>query len=41
VGDEAELAEVVWVGLGTAVERMPTMFGPVKAHLALALGSGG
>jgi len=41
VGDEAELAEVVWVGLGTAVERMPTMFGPVKAHLAMALGSGG
>lgn len=37
VGDEDELAEVVWTDLGTALERMPTMFGPVREHLARTL----
>lgn len=38
VGDEAELAEVAWVSLETAIERMPSIFGPVREHLARTLG---
>jgi 8-oxo-dGTP diphosphatase len=37
VGDEDELAEVVWVDLATAVERMPDMFGPAREHLERTL----
>ena len=38
VGDEAELAEVRWVTLADADELLPGMFGPVREHLAAALG---
>jgi 8-oxo-dGTP diphosphatase len=37
VGDEDELAEVAWVSLDVALERMPTMFRPVRKHLQQAL----
>jgi 8-oxo-dGTP pyrophosphatase MutT (NUDIX family) len=37
VGDRAELAEVRWVSLAEAEQLMPTMYGPVLAHLALEL----
>jgi 8-oxo-dGTP pyrophosphatase MutT (NUDIX family) len=37
VGDEDELAEVKWVALGEAEELMPTMYGPVREHLAHVL----
>jgi 8-oxo-dGTP pyrophosphatase MutT (NUDIX family)/transcriptional regulator with XRE-family HTH domain len=38
VGDEAELAEVRWVGLTEADELLPGMFEPVREHLARELG---
>jgi 8-oxo-dGTP diphosphatase len=38
VGDEEELAEVQWVTLAEADELMPTMYGPVREHLARELG---
>jgi 8-oxo-dGTP pyrophosphatase MutT (NUDIX family) len=38
VNDEAELAEVRWVGLAEADELLPGMFGPVREHLARELG---
>jgi 8-oxo-dGTP diphosphatase len=38
VGDEEELAEVRWVTLTEADELLPGMFGPVREHLAAALG---
>jgi 8-oxo-dGTP diphosphatase len=37
VGDEAELAEVRWVGLAEADELLPGMFEPVRAHLVRVL----
>lgn len=37
VGDEDELAEVRWVGLGEAEELLPGMFAPVRSHLAREL----
>ena len=40
VGDEAELAEVRWVGLAEADELLPGMFGPVREHLAATIGAG-
>jgi 8-oxo-dGTP diphosphatase len=40
VGDEEELADVLWVSLAEADERMPGMFGPVREHLARELGEG-
>jgi 8-oxo-dGTP pyrophosphatase MutT (NUDIX family)/transcriptional regulator with XRE-family HTH domain len=40
VGDEAELAEVRWVGLPEAIELLPGMFEPVREHLARELGEG-
>ena len=33
VGDPAELSEVAWVDLLTAVELLPGMFEPVREHL--------
>ena len=38
VNDEAELAEVRWVGLAEADELLPGMFEPVREHLARELG---
>ena len=38
VGDEAELAEVRWLGLAEADQLLPGMFGPVREHLAAELG---
>jgi hypothetical protein len=38
VGDEAELAEVRWVGLVEVDELLPGMFEPVREHLARELG---
>lgn len=38
VGDEEELAEVRWLTLAEAEERMPGMFEPVHAHLVEVLG---
>lgn len=38
VGDAAELAEVGWCSLAEADERMPGMFGPVRAYLGAVLG---
>jgi 8-oxo-dGTP pyrophosphatase MutT (NUDIX family) len=38
VGDEAELAEVRWVGLAEADELLPGMYGPVRDYLARTLG---
>jgi 8-oxo-dGTP diphosphatase len=40
VGDEAELAEVRWVGLAEADELLPGMFGPVREYLAREIGGG-
>jgi 8-oxo-dGTP diphosphatase len=40
VGDEAELAEVRWVGLAEADELLPGMFGPVREYLAVTIGAG-
>jgi 8-oxo-dGTP diphosphatase len=37
-GDDAELAEVKWVHLGTAEELLVGMFGPVHEHLLSTLG---
>lgn len=37
VGDESELEEVRWVGLAEAEELMPTMYEPVRQHLARTL----
>jgi 8-oxo-dGTP pyrophosphatase MutT (NUDIX family) len=37
VGDESELLEVRWVGLAEAEELMPTMYEPVRQHLARTL----
>jgi len=37
IGDEDELAEVVWADLATALERMPTMYEPVRDHLRATL----
>ena len=38
VGDEEELAEVLWVNLPEADQLMPTMYEPVRAFLARELG---
>jgi 8-oxo-dGTP pyrophosphatase MutT (NUDIX family) len=38
VGDEAELAEVRWVGLAEADDLLPGMYGPVRDYLARTLG---
>lgn len=38
VGDDVELDDVRWVGLAAADELMPTMFEPVREHLARELG---
>lgn len=38
VGDEAELAEVRWVGLAEAVELLPGMYGPVREYLERQIG---
>ena len=38
VGDEAELAEVRWVGLAEADDLLPGMYGPVHDYLARTLG---
>ena len=38
VGDEAELAEVRWVGLAEADELLPGMFEPVREYLSRELG---
>ena len=38
VGDEAELAEVRWVGLAEAEELLTGMYEPVHEHLAHTLG---
>jgi excisionase family DNA binding protein len=38
VGDEAELAEVRWVGLAEAYELLPGMFVPVRDYLARTIG---
>ena len=40
VGDEAELAEVRWVGLAEADQLLPGIFEPVREHLARELGEG-
>lgn len=37
VGDESELEEVRWVGLTEAERLMPTLYGPVRDHLARTL----
>jgi hypothetical protein len=37
VGDEAELAEVVWVNLPTALARLKGLYEPVREHLAQVL----
>lgn len=39
-GDEAELAEVRWVGLPEAERLLTGMFGPVQEHLDRTLGNG-
>lgn len=41
VGDEEELADVRWIGLGEADELMPGMFEPVHAFLTEELGEAG
>ncbi len=38
VGDEAELAEVRWVGLAEADDLLPGMYGPVRDYLVRTLG---
>lgn len=38
VGDEAELAEVRWASLAEAEELLPSMFAPVREHLAVMVG---
>ena len=38
VGDEAELAEVRWVGLAQADDLLPGMYGPVRDYLVRTLG---
>jgi NADH pyrophosphatase NudC (nudix superfamily) len=35
--DEAELAEVRWLTLAEALDLMPDMFAPVRAHLERVL----
>jgi len=40
VGDEAELAEVRWIGLAEADELLPGMFEPVREYLSRELGRG-
>jgi 8-oxo-dGTP diphosphatase len=40
VGDEAELAEVRWVGLAEADQLLPGMFGPAREYLAREIGEG-
>jgi 8-oxo-dGTP pyrophosphatase MutT (NUDIX family)/transcriptional regulator with XRE-family HTH domain len=40
VGDEAELAEVRWVGQAEAVELLPGMYEPVREYLSRELASG-
>ena len=37
-GDEAELAEVRWIGLAEAERLLPNMFEPVREHLARTIG---
>jgi len=38
IGDEDELAEVRWVSLPDAEEKLTGMFEPVHGHLAATLG---
>ena len=40
VGDEAELAQVRWVGLAEADELLPGMYEPVREYLAATIGPG-